>query len=879
MTGGDDKNPGLDFAKSLIAAALVAVLVLSAILAVVTVATSPARAAPVRTLNIGVVNLNVVTYNPLAFSLVAEYIVVYNVYSTLVTYDKNWQPVPDLAYSWTLSPDGLTWTFHLVHNAYFTDPTNPSDRSHPVTSADVYFTYSLNINETASVQHMYTDAIASMSTPDAYTFTVTTKYPYAAMNGSAADITILPRYVWASINNPVHYANSNPIGSGAVYLDPTSQFGTNIILRRNPNFYGDTYYCQFSRPDIVYYKDYSNPGSMVTDFKSGTSGLDAIMNVDPATYLSSSGLGSWNPKFAVNTGFIGEISVNVMTPQIRAAHSQYKNGYNNPLLLNDTVRLAIAMSINKTALVKWGLLGMGVVGDTLIPTSNKWHYSIPTSEQYHFDPVAARQLLSSVGWKWDSSGNPATSATVPLYQKGTSNNTVYWPLSFRFETGSWRTEWPVMAVNITNWLAQTGIQTLNTQYRPGYSLLSESQMGGNWYTGDYDIWLWDWVMSPGYDPSIDIMAVETTMDIPASSDNFYSNATYDAIYNQSLQALDPVARRSLTDQRQKLVYDYHSYILPYYSLDLYAATNGRPGTSPLAGWTNWGNWSQSQGLVPDSDLPALWYQAAPLDNLPPAINNFPSVSYYNTIPTAVSVSVSDTDSTPVISYSWDFGDGTYANTTTANVQHTYANVGVYKVKVRVSDGEFPACSTTTVTIAQYVPGQNLPPQATAISEALSNGSYGYVGLPQKFDMTVSDPDGDSIFVRWTFGDSGTGTSFLPGTPGTAVSGSVSIQHTYASAGTFTVTANVTDNQTGGSVPHYTTQTIPITIKSAQPGGGGGGGTQTPTNLWISYGIPLAIVAIIVVAVAVVLLRRRKTAKEDQATEEQPPQGPSPPPPP
>ena len=855
-------------------------LLLSGLVALVTVTTEPARAAPVRTLNIGIVNLNVVTYNPLAFTLVDEYIVVYNVYSALFTYDKNWHIQPDLAYNGTLSPDGLTWTFHLVHNAYFTDPTNPTDRSHPVTSADVYFSYMLNINETASALHIYTDAIASMSTPDAYTFTITTTYPYAAMNATAADVVILPKYVWSGINNPVRYANSNPIGSGAMYLDPTTQFGTNIILRRNPNYYGDQDYCQFSRPDIVYYKDYSNAGSMVTDFKSGTSGLDAIMNVDPFTYLSSTGLGSWSPKFAANTGFIGEISINVMTPQIRASNSQFKNGYNNPLLLNDTVRLAVAMSINKTALIQWGLLGMGIVADTLIPTSNKWHYSIPASDQYHFDPLAARQLLMNAGWKWDSSGNPATSTTVPLYQKGTSNGTVYWPLSFRFETGNWRTEWPVMAVNITTWLAEAGIQTLNVQYHPGYSLLSESQMGGNWFTGDYDIWLWDWSMAPGYDPSVDIMSVETTAAIGPTSDNFYSNSTYDGIYNQSLQTMNPVTRRSLTDELQKMVYDYHSYILPYYNLDLYAATNGRPGTSPLAGWTNWGNWSQSQGLVPDSQLPVLWYQVAPLDNLPPVINSFPSVSYYNTIPTAISVSVTDTDSTPASSFSWDFGDGTYANTTTASVQHTYANVGAYTVKVRVSDGEFPACGSTAVTIAQYVPGQNLPPQALAIAPTLSNGSYGYVGLSQKFAMTVSDPDGDSIFVRWNFGDSGTGTSFLPGTPGTAVSGNVSIQHTYTAAGTYTVTANVTDNQTGGSLSHFVTRTAQITIQAASGGGGGGGGTPPPAeNLWISYGIPLAIVAIVVIAAAVVMLRRRKRAKAEEKEAEGPPQGPSSPPPP
>src|SRR3989442_11926631 len=36
---------------------------------------------------------------------------------------------------------------------------------------------------------------------------------------------------------------------------------------------------------------------------------------------------------------------------------------------------------------------------------------------------------------------------------------------------------------------------------------------------------------------------------------------------RSLQIVDPAARRPITDEMQRMLYDYHSYILPYYRKD------------------------------------------------------------------------------------------------------------------------------------------------------------------------------------------------------------------------------------------------------------------------------------------------------------------------
>src|SRR5271166_3314754 len=52
-------------------------------------------------------------------------------YDALVRFGRNFEIVPNLAKSWEISPDGLTYTFHL-EKAAFTD-------GKPVTSEDVKF--------------------------------------------------------------------------------------------------------------------------------------------------------------------------------------------------------------------------------------------------------------------------------------------------------------------------------------------------------------------------------------------------------------------------------------------------------------------------------------------------------------------------------------------------------------------------------------------------------------------------------------------------------------------------------------------------------------------------------------------------------------------
>jgi len=844
--------------QTAVALALVAAMLFMAILTVVVTVPRPASAqgTTFRSVRIGVGDdaLQIATQNPLRITLLYEFVLVYNVYSTLLTYDRSYNLVGGLAYDWFVEPDQENWTFKLVDNAYFTDPGNPSDRSHPVTADDVVFTFNLVQNNPGNIFETYTERIVRVEKVDAHTIRIGFNEPYAAMTSVASAIPILPQYIWSGIGNVLSYRNSVPVGSGALYLDTAnSTIPTVMVLRRTPDHYGDSVYCNVVRPTEVRYVSYASSGPMVLDFQNGQ--LDIIDHIAPADYLRA--LASWSPKWAVDTGFVGEISVNVMTPEIRNAYQQFKPGSNNPILLNHTVRTAIAMSIDKQALVDQALLGLGISADTLVPSSNPWHYNYPDSQEFVFDTAAARRLLNDAGWTYNVNGNLDPNA-VPLAKQGGAD-----VLQFRFYTLNTAEQWEIAARNIVGWLRAAGIETVDRlgNTNPGFGLYSVNQMGGYWYQGDYDIWLWDWIFTPVSDPSVDVLSVETTGEIGSFSDNYYSDSTFDATWNTSVVTIDPAARRALTDQMQAMIYDYASYILPYYRLDLYAANPNGPGR-----WSNFGNWSRDAALVDDSDLPPLFYQLQPADNPAPVISSMAPVQEAAGTPATISVAVTNQPSAESLTFEWDFGDNSPIGTTTTNtVTHTYAAAGNYTVRVRIEDSEWPAC---TATQARIFPAgtANRPPQPTSL---LASATTGEPGTTIWFNFSASDPDGDDLTVTWDFGDN---SAVVTDTvTGTLTPKALSRSHVYSAPGTFVANVTVTDNQVGVG-QHSVSQevTIDIAAVSEPPPAVSG-------NPFVEIGVPVAIAVVVVAAAVVYLVRRSRARKEEQQREETGP--PSPPPPP
>jgi len=128
-----------------------------------------------------------------------------------------------------------------------------------------------------------------------------------------------------------------------------------------------------------------------------------------------------------------------------------------------------------------------------------------------------------------------------------------------------------------------------------------------------------------------------------------------------------------------------------------------------------------------------------------------------------------------LTYQWQFSDGTSANGRTAT--HTFARFGSYTATLTVTDAfGWPNTVTQTLNIADVAPAVSTLRGA----DLIAGESYRTAG-------SFGDPGADVWSAAVNYGDGG-GAQPLP-----LVGNSFALAHTYADAGTFTLTVSVSDD--------------------------------------------------------------------------------------
>ena len=136
---------------------------------------------------------------------------------------------------------------------------------------------------------------------------------------------------------------------------------------------------------------------------------------------------------------------------------------------------------------------------------------------------------------------------------------------------------------------------------------------------------------------------------------------------------------------------------------------------------------------------------------------------------------------PVTAWQWNFGDGT--TSTQRNPVHTYAGPGNYTVTLTAYD---PEGATNQASKIVSIAAPNVAPVA--------NFTYSRTARTITFTDTSTDSDGTVVYWYWVFGD------------GTPAATTRNTSHTYASAGTYTVTLYVYDDD---GAMHSKQQTIVV----------------------------------------------------------------------
>lgn len=293
--------------------------------------------------------------------------------------------VPDLAQSWTISPDGTVYTFTLRDDLSFHDGA-------PLTSSDVLFTVQAAQNpEVKSPRRADWEGVA-VSSPDEKTIVFTLQKAYAPFLENTS-LGILPKHLWENVQPaefPFSTLNTRPVGSGPYRLlsSETDETGAaqSVSLAPFRKFTMHEPYVQ-----KLTFQFYPNETERVRDFNARR--VQAIAGVAPSDLASMR--------------LAGAIVVHVPLPRVFGV---FFNQGHAPVLGDMAVRAALDAAVDKRSIVDSVLKGYGTVLDGPVPPGI-WSGPSASADPVEIAPAAsstefaqkARSILSKGGWSFDES--------------------------------------------------------------------------------------------------------------------------------------------------------------------------------------------------------------------------------------------------------------------------------------------------------------------------------------------------------------------------------------------------------------------------------------------------------------------------------------------
>ncbi len=309
-------------------------------------------------------------------------------YNGLTRPADDYQPLPDLAESWTISPDSLVYTFKLRRDVKFHDGA-------PFTADDVKFTWELTSHpDNKSGRQLagffgaikgakeYTAGTASeiegIKVLDPYTVQARLTDIYAPFLIISAGQMIMPKHVWKDV--PVkelaaHPASRKPIGTGPYVLDSWTA-NESIVAHAYPEYHLGR--ARIDRLVSLAVADQTTGFNLLKAGELNVVGLYAGIPIDNVAEAKS------DPRLEIRalTGL---------------ANMYVEFNFRNPLFQDIRVRKALSYATDRRALRE--SLWKGQATHINGPIHPVFWAAKPDTTTYDADPPKARALFAEAGWR------------------------------------------------------------------------------------------------------------------------------------------------------------------------------------------------------------------------------------------------------------------------------------------------------------------------------------------------------------------------------------------------------------------------------------------------------------------------------------------------
>ncbi|MGL4344891.1 MAG: ABC transporter substrate-binding protein [Cellulosilyticaceae bacterium] len=281
-----------------------------------------------------------------------------NVFEGLMGFNEKGELIPRLAQSYSISDDGLNYSFVLRTDVTF-------HNGKPMTMDDVIYSYKTlsGLGGNAPLSSKF-KAVTAITQPDDHTITFTLSEPQASFLSACTEV-VVP-------NDYTEHA-TKPIGTGPFVFDQYVP-GQKIVLQANPNYY-DTAHKPFI--DTIEFRIMTDPSSILMALSSGELDMGQIDYLNAPTFEGKMQILS-NPQNMV---------------QLLALNHTVKP-YDDV-----RVRQAINHAIDKDLLVNGVASGYGTkLYTNMSPASGVWTLDLSSQDPYPYNPEAAKTLLADAGY-------------------------------------------------------------------------------------------------------------------------------------------------------------------------------------------------------------------------------------------------------------------------------------------------------------------------------------------------------------------------------------------------------------------------------------------------------------------------------------------------
>ena len=289
---------------------------------------------------------------------------------------KDLAPAPDLATSWTIAPDGLSWTFKLRDGVKWTD-------GKPFSADDVAFTFNdIVLKKELGAQNAASyAAVKSVTVVDPTTVRFDLSRKFAALASFLAyNSGIVPKHVLSA--DPLKTTSFNkgtPVSTGPFKVEKYTS-GQSVSLVRNDSYFGPKPYL-----DKVVFTVVPDPNTQIAQALSGDL---TIMILDNKAAVD-------RVKNASGLTVVSRPLVQYYWLALNQTDSRFTDV---------RVRQAFVHAIDRKAIIKSVELGYGQVANSPITPALKAYFDPSLSEKYPYDPPKAKELLASAGWTPGANG-------------------------------------------------------------------------------------------------------------------------------------------------------------------------------------------------------------------------------------------------------------------------------------------------------------------------------------------------------------------------------------------------------------------------------------------------------------------------------------------